>query len=92
MASTVEIRHYDSMAAFQADAASMTATGWRIATQSSGSKISTAGSLCVALGLFLALAGFLLWFPLIVVGIVFVIIGAVSKQTTYTVTYQPSSA
>lgn len=87
--STVEIRHYGSMAAYQEDAARMAAGGWKVAAQSSEWKLSPAGSVFVVLGIFTGLAAFLLWFPLAVLGGVFVVIGAFARQTTYTVTYQP---
>lgn len=87
--SMVEIRRYDSMGAFQKEAAIMAVAGWKIAAQSSGSKISNAGSWCAVLGIFMAIGGFLVWFPLVILGIVFVVIGAASRETTYTVTYQP---
>ena len=87
----VEIRHYPSMAAFQADAATMAAAGWKVVAQSSSSKMSGAGTLCGVLGVLLIFGGLISLISL-VAGIAFVLIGAVSRQTTYTVTYQPQTS
>ena len=85
----VVIRRYQSMGDYQRDAGSMAAAGWRVSAQSSSSTLSTAGATCLTLGFMVAVAGLVFWFPLILAGLVLIIVGAVSRQSTYTVTYQP---
>jgi hypothetical protein len=87
----IEIRKYPSLAAFQADAASMAAAGWRVVAQSSGSTMSSAGQWCVAFGILGALIGLVGVPVLLIGGLILVLIGAFSRQSTFTVTYQPDT-
>lgn len=89
MSVPVEIRKYQGEAAFKQDAAIMAASGWYPVTQSSGGAMSSGGQWCAALGIILAIVGVVAAFPLILVGVVLVIIGAFLRDTTYTVTYRP---
>lgn len=86
--SFVEVRRYEDLGQFQADAAAMAALGWKIASQSTGSTISGAGVACGVLGFVAILAGFLVSAVLLVIGVVFLIIGLVARKSVYTVTYQ----
>lgn len=85
---SVVIRKYRSDREFSADAAQMGAAGFRVAAQSSGGAMTSAGQWVAALGIVLAVGGWLFWLPLILVGVVLTIIGAALRTTTYTVTYE----
>lgn len=89
MSAPVEIRKYGSQQEFAVDAASMAQAGWQVATQSSGSAMTGAGSWLATIGILLLVVGFLASFPLLILGVVLCVGGAAWRQQTYTVTYRP---
>lgn len=86
----VEIRRYASVAAYQADAASMANAGWHVVAQSesSGGPNGSMVAIAVVLG---AIGLFLLW-PLLIVALLVLILGAVNGRKQMVVTYRPGAA
>lgn len=82
----VEVRRYVTAEQMQADITQMAGAGWMIVSQAE----ATGGPRkdLVSAGIIVAVIGFLVFLPLILVGIVLVVLGAVMQRRETVVTYR----
>ena len=85
----IEIRRYNSVEAFQVDAAQMAAAGWHVVTQSEASA-GMNGS-WVGVAIIAGLVALFLYWPAVVVAVLVLILAAVNGKKQFVVTYRPQA-
>lgn len=83
--SPVEVRHYASVVEFQVDVAAMAAAGWKPIAQAETT--GGANGATVALGVIIIVVGLLILWPLAILGVLVLILGAVNRRKQLVVTY-----
>jgi hypothetical protein len=86
----IEVRQYETVGAYQIDAAVMAAAGWVPHTQSESSR--GANGAFVATGVVLFLLGLFVFWPLLIASILAFIVAYSGRSQGLVVTYRPASA
>jgi hypothetical protein len=84
----IEVRQYDSVGAYQVDAAVMAAAGWVPHTQSESS--GGANGVLVAVGIATCIIGLIAFWPLLVLSILAFIAAYAGRSKGLVVTYRPA--
>lgn len=82
----IDIRRYDTIEHFQADAAVMASANWHVVAQSESS--AGMNGTWVGVAIILALIGLFLFWPLLIVAVLVAILGAVNGRKELVVTYR----